>query len=342
MTPDAAAAVAELSSVDAASFHGEVVPAAEPVVLRGLVRNWPVLAAEYSGDQAWADYLAAFSTGQPIETFHADAGTGGLFSFSDDLERFSFGRSQQTLAELLTLLLSPERPATSRYCYGGAINVPQHLPDFASAHANPLLGPEIEQLVSVWLGTETRIPAHWDLPQNLACVTRGRRRFTLFPISQVPNLYIGPLDITIAGQPSSLVDPYNPDLTRFPRFAEAARHARVAELGPGDALFIPSLWLHHVESLDPIGMLVNFWWRVGATGERFTPLHSLLHALLSLKDLPQTERLAWRRLFDHYIFRPDDADPAVHLPAAKRGVLGDLSPEQAKNLRQFLAHRLSQ
>lgn len=342
MTPDAAAPVAELSSVDATTFHNDVVPTAEPVLIRGLVSNWPVLAAAHSAPQAWADYLADFSTAQPIETFHADAETGGLFTFSEDLERFNFGRSQRTLAELLTLLLSPERPATSRYCYAGAINVPKHLPDFARDHVNPLLGPEIEQLMSVWLGTETRIPAHWDLPQNLACVTRGRRRFTLFPISQVPNLYVGPLDITIAGQPSSLVDPYNPDLVRFPRFEEAARHALVAELGPGDALFIPSLWLHHVESLDPLGMLVNFWWRVGTTGAGFTPLHSLMHAILSLKDLPRAERLAWRTLFDQYIFRPDDADPTAHLPTGKRGVLGDLSSEQSKNLRQFLAHQLLQ
>ena len=40
----------------------------------------------------------------------------------------------------------------------------------------------------------------------------------------------------------------------------------VAELAPGDALFIPTLWWHHVESLDQqLNCLVNYWWN-GAIG----------------------------------------------------------------------------
>src|SRR3546814_12307007 len=59
----------------------------------------------------------------------------------------------------------------------------------------------------------------------------------------------------------SLVDFAAPDLARFPRFAEALRHAQVAELGPGDAVFIPSMWWHHMEALDAFNVLVNYWWR---------------------------------------------------------------------------------
>ena len=171
-------------------------------------------------------------------------------------------------------------------------------------------------------------------------MTVGRRRFTLFPTEQVGNLYIAPLDITIAGQPSSLVDPYAPNLDQFPRFPEALSQALVAELEPGDALYIPSLWLHHVESLDSPGMLVNFWWRDPATAHQFTPLHSLFHAILSIKNLPAKERQAWHALFEHYIFRPKDSDPASHLPTDKQGVLGELDAQQQQNLRKFLASRL--
>ena len=33
--------------------------------------------------------------------------------------------------------------------------------------------------------------------------------------------------------------------------------AHEAELGPGDAIFIPMDWYHHVEALEPLNMLVN-------------------------------------------------------------------------------------
>jgi len=286
------------------------------------------------------DYLSQMDSGRPIESFHGDPSMAGLFNFTEDLSQFNFDRKQHGLGEFLQLITDTKRSERSRYCYAGAINVPHHLPDFGPTHPIPLLAQATEQLTSVWLGTETRIPAHWDLPQNLACVAIGRRRFTLFPIDQVDKLYIGPLDITLAGQPSSLVDPYAPDLARFPRFAEAMPHGLCAELGPGDVIYIPSLWLHHVESLDPIGMLVNFWWRATGTGHQFTPMHSLFHAILSLRSLPQKERDAWRTLFDQYIFRPESHDSVSHLPPAKQGVLGQLSETQREKLKKFLASQL--
>ncbi|MFX7862194.1 cupin-like domain-containing protein, partial [Acinetobacter baumannii] len=79
---------------------------------------------------------------------------------------------------------------------------------------------------------------------------------SMFAPELVDRLYIGPLDLTPAGQPISLVDLAAPDLARFPRFAEALPHAQVVTLEPGDALFIPSQWWHGVEGLDPINALV--------------------------------------------------------------------------------------
>jgi hypothetical protein len=58
-------------------------------------------------------------------------------------------------------------------------------------------------LASIWIGNRTRIAAHYDLPDNVAVVAAGHRRFTLFPPEQVRNLYVGPVDFTRrpAGQP---------------------------------------------------------------------------------------------------------------------------------------------
>ena len=83
--------------------------------------------------------------------------------------------------------------------YVGSTTVETCLPGLLDAQALAVAPPDA--LASIWLGNRSRIAAHQDLPDNLACVVAGRRRFTVFPPEQLPNLYIGPLDFTPAGQP---------------------------------------------------------------------------------------------------------------------------------------------
>lgn len=167
----------------------------------------------------------------------------------------------------------------------------------------------------------------------------GRRRFTLFPPQQLANLYIGPLDLTPAGQPVSLVDIAAPDLQRFPRYAQALEHALVAELEPGDALFIPSMWWHHVQALTPFNVLVNFWWRQ-SPAYMDSPMNALMLALLTMRDLPAEQRAIWQDVFDHYVFDAD-ADTAAHMPESARGVLAPMDEARARSLRARLLQRLN-
>src|SRR3954471_5709471 len=102
--------------------------------------------------------------------------------------------------------------------------------------------------------------------ENSGVVVMRRRRFTLFPPDQIVNLYMGPLELTPAGTPISLVDPDAPDLERFPRFAEAAKLGQSATLDPGDAIYIPFHWWHAVASLDPVSAFVNYWWNPAPVG----------------------------------------------------------------------------
>lgn len=167
----------------------------------------------------------------------------------------------------------------------------------------------------------------------------GRRRFTLFPPDQLANLYIGPLDLTPAGQPVSLVDIAAPDLQRFPRYAQALDHALVAELAPGDALFIPSMWWHHVEALESFNVLVNFWWRQ-SPAYMDSPMNALMLALLTIRDLPAEQRATWQEVFRHYVFESDEST-AAHLPDAARGVLAPMDDASARSLRARLLQRES-
>jgi hypothetical protein len=140
----------------------------------------------------------------------------------------------------------------------------------------------------------------------------GQRRFTVFPPEQVENLYVGPWDLTPAGQPISLVDMHQPDLDQFPRFSQAWAQAQVAELNPGDAIYLPGMWWHQVESLSAINGLVNYWWSETPTVFG-APMDAFNHALLSIKQLPSAQRRAWKALFDAYVFNEDE-DSLDHMP----------------------------
>lgn len=330
--------VAEFHDIDRQRFEREIVASGEPAVLRGLVADWPIVGAAASGDAALADFLRTAANDEPFEAWFGAPEIGGRFDYNADYSGFNHDRRLATVAQLLDLLLRQlgvDRPYSM---YAGGIPVRRHLPGLLPAIPMPLLDMDRATLISLWLGNRTRTAAHWDLPQNLACVVAGRRKFTLFPTAQLPNLYVGPLDFTLAGQPISLVDIDRPDLDRHPRFAAALEAAQSAELGPGDALYLPSLWWHAVASLDELGAMINFWWRDGQP-PLLTPLNALYHALITMKNLPPREREAWRTLFDHYVFE-DDGDPAAHLPEGARGILGRRTPELVARVKAMLAAAL--
>lgn len=331
-------AVREYSGVSAASFESEIAASGEPAVMRGLVGDWPIVASARRSEQALCDYIAAFAPRQEVRFFRGDAAIEGRFFYNADFSGFNFERSEAALEDLLREIMALRGATKPPSIYAGAIPLRGELAGLRAENPNPLLDPAVEQLVSLWIGNRGRTATHWDLPQNIACVVAGRRRFTLFPPEQLPNLYMGPLDFTLAGQPVSLVELDDPDYGRFPRFRDAIASAQVAVLEPGDALYLPSMWFHHVESLDPLGALVNFWWR-DAGPHMITPLFTLLHALLSVRDLPAREREIWRGMFDHYIFSGGE-DAMEHVPESARGVYGELTPERLARLRAHLLHGL--
>ncbi len=330
--------MADPAAHEAAALPAAVLESTEPVLQRGLVAHWPLVQAARRGDTAFCEHLRGFGGATRVGLWRGPPSIDGRFAYNERLDGFNFtreiGRFDALLDELLALAGQPQPDAL----YLGSTELDGSFPGLKAANDLPALHPH-EPLASLWLGNRTRVALHFDLPDNLACVVAGRRRFTLFPPEQVANLYVGPLDLTPAGQPISLVDTAAPDLARFPRYAAALPHARVFELEPGDALFIPSQWWHGVESLAPVNALVNFWWR-RTPAHMDTPLNTLLLALLTLRDLPPAQRQAWRALFDHYVFDAGD-DTAAHIPPHARGVLGPMDGPAARRLRAFLLNRLN-
>lgn len=311
----------------------------EPVVVRGLLAGWPLVEAAREGDAAAVAYLKGFTNDAlPATVTVAPPAAGGRIFYNADFTGFNFRRESIPLSVVLDTLLKYRDVPGAPMIYLGATTIETYLPGLREA--NHVAVGSRDPLASIWIGNRSRVPTHQDLPANLACVAAGRRRFTLFPPDQLRNLYIGPLDFTPAGQPISLVDPTAPDLARFPQFAEAWRHARVAELAAGDALFIPGMWWHHIEALDAFNVLVNYWWRSSAA-HRDAPVNALMLAILCLRDLPEHERAIWQEVFRHYVFDFDAEGVAGHIPEHARHVLGVLEPAKVDNLRAALMQRLA-
>lgn len=325
---DALPRVAARTAPAPADFAALVASGA-PVVLKGLLETWPALAAGRHSPGQLSAYLKGLDRGMPVPVMEAPARTGGRFAYGPDLREFSFTKRSGGFAGALDRIDRLAGQANAPFVAVQMLPLASHMPDFARQNPMALLGPQVAP--RLWIGSAVRTQTHNDRDHNLACVIAGRRRFLLFPPDQVANLYVGPPDNP---PPLSLVDPEAPDFERFPRFAEAMAHARVAYLEPGDALLLPRYWWHHVTSLDPFNAMVNYWWGDGATGVE-QPNDVFLAALLAYKHLPAGERAYWRAMFGTHVFADGD-EGVAHIPEGQRGALGAMRPAARAALRQQL------
>jgi hypothetical protein len=332
--------IRELQGVDARRFRDEVVTGYEPVVLRGLVADWPAVRAGQASPAHASRYLAQFDKGRDVDAILMPPQAGGEIGYDEAMDGFNFVRNRVPVSSVIEQL---SRYARFEHAPAVAVQsalIAECLPGFGEENVLDIL--EAGVAARIWIGNRVTVPAHFDESDNVACVVAGRRRFTLFPPEQVENLYIGPLDFAPTGAAMSMARLSHPDLQRFPRLPAALAAARQAELAPGDAIFIPTLWWHHVQSLDrEFNVLVNYWWNgaLGAVGRTGSAMQSLLHALLNVRSLPPERRAAWASLFRHYVFEPEPGQ-FQHIPAHRRGVLDSTNQEARQRTRELLLANL--
>lgn len=329
--------IAESSEVTVANLSDDLLTSEQPRVLRGLVSNWPAVQQGLESIDKIVEYLQSKDSGNVVTALCTPAEANGRIFYNDDMTGFNFEYRRMALQEgILQARANTEQPA-SPAIYIGSTNIDHWLPGFREENDLPIN--HLEPLASIWIGNQSRVSAHYDFPSNIACVVAGRRRVILFPPEELANLYVGPLDVTPAGQPISLVDFHAPDYVQFPRFRDALKNAQMTVLEPGDAIVIPSMWWHHLEALDPFNVLVNYWWR-SSPPYLGAPLNVLQHAILGLRDLPETQRAQWRDVFEHYVFGAN-ASKFEHIPERARGVLNPIDKETAQQVRKMLSDKLS-
>lgn len=324
----------------------EIYSSTEPIVLKGLVKNWPLVKAGLESIESAVNLLKSCYSGKPTSVYFGDAGTS-RFAYNEDLSKLNFEIRKESidkvLDEIVLNLNNPQPPI--RYIASNVIDI--YFPTLIEDHDLPFKGSYFEQyplefadpLKGIWIGNQTLSPCHYDAQSNIACCVVGKRKFTMFPPEQVKNLYPGPLDLNPGGPAITMVDFDHPDFEKFPRYRDAIPHGQIAELEAGDVLFIPCMWWHQVQSLSSFNVLINYWWN-SFPKIRGQAMNALNLALLSIRDRPEQEKQAWKHLFDYYVFG-ENQRAGEHLPEAARGVLGTIDDTVARQMRAQLLQKLN-
>jgi hypothetical protein len=325
------------SNVDKKQFEEEILPLEQPVLLKDLVSDWPVVKSVRQDSTSIISYLTQFDSGQPAYTVVGQPDIEGRFFYGDKLKGVNFQRTQTTVTKVLQHLVELANLSKPHAIAMQAASVQDVLPNLIQQMPMPILPNDIAP--TLWMGNKAVVAPHYDTSDNVACVIAGKRNFTLFPPEQIKNLYIGPSLDAPGGVPISMVDLRNPDFVKYPKFAEAMKSAIQVTLQPGDAIYIPSPWWHAVESLSPINLLVNYWWN-DSSNMLLSPNQSMMHSMLSVANLNSKKKQAWRHFFDYLVFHTH-GDPAAHLPADLQDIVTSLSEEQNQRVFEFLKRSLN-
>ena len=328
----------QLANVD----FDALIQGGEPVILKGVLSDTPLVLAAQKSDSAAMAHLLFHYNDRPVLNYTAEAEAKGRFFYNQDMMGLNFKTSFLPLKTFFDSLATENAADFGKSFYVGSAEVADHFPEMLDGDGLNLPGAVFEQhppRVGIWMGNRTTAATHFDMSNNVAACLVGRRRFTLFPPSQIENIYPGPLEPTPGGQVVSMFNLNEPDFEIYPRAKIALENAQIAEIDPGDMLVYPALWWHQVEALNDFNVMINYWWNT-VPSYVDDPMTTLLQGLLSLRGRPETEKQAWRHFFDYYIF--GDAELAgAHLPEHIRGMLGSMDHVLARRLRSKILKKMN-
>ena len=327
----------KIEEINSVEFSLDILKSNHPVVIRGIVSDWPIVKKSSDPIEKINEYLLYFYESDRIIAFASKPEAGNKFTYGQNNNQMSFEQLESTLDLVLDTINESQNLSNPATIYMGSTTLDYVLPGFDNDN-NFFIG-DVNPLKSIWVGNQTIVPPHFDVPDNIAFVCAGTRKFTLFPPSQLENMYIGPLELTPAGQPISLVDIENPNFEKFPKFKEAQSYGQSALLEPGDGIFIPSLWWHQVQSFGDLNILINYWWR-DIPSYMGNPMDALMHSIISLRDLPEHQKINWLNMFNHYVFNFDKKNFG-HIPDELNGSHKEINDELAKDLRTLLLKNLN-
>jgi hypothetical protein len=299
-----------------------------PVILKGAFADWPLFQElqRRRTDGERLDYLSAEFGENMVGHTRVPASDPFMGYDNAGTQNFKYAPATSTLREfcgqMRTALEDPRSDIL--YARGGANSV-RTWRKFSQA-IRPLeflrgMKPNGE---GIWLGTGRHISyLHQDAHFNFLAMVAGVKRVLLYPLEAIGGLYPTPFYGGIAGTTSSFVRPRVPDHKRFPRFADAAKHAWVAILDEGDLLCLPPCWWHYVEAAPGLNLMINtFVWALPPRQERQFEV-MMRKAIRIALDLPKGELSSIRK---HLYERPKgQASPEPNWSSSARELAAALS-----------------
>lgn len=233
-------------------FESEVIPKREPALLRGLEIG--------RAREKWTpEYLAENGSERTVKIHVCPTGKMDFIHKNFTYKTLPFNQFVKRASEDIheEYFVCPEEKYYLRSLGDDPrkdisdVNV--QFPSLAQDISIPKLYPEDRFFSSVFRisSAQGQLWTHYDIMDNILIQVTGRKRVVLYSPQDATKLYLN-------GDKSEVLDIDNPDLSTYPKFAEATPFECFME--PGDVLFIPAMWFHNVISLQ-FGVAVNVFWR---------------------------------------------------------------------------------
>src|SRR5690606_38767703 len=165
-----------------------LLEAGEPVLLRGVVSGWELVAAGRRSAAAAIDYLLSFYNGKTVGAYFGTPETRGHWFYDAELRGLNFESRRAPLDEVLEGLRENLGAERASPLYVGSTTIAACLPGSRAQNDlvfdDPMFA-DNAPLASIWIGNRSLVAAHFDAPNNMVCCAVGRRRYTLFPPEQV-------------------------------------------------------------------------------------------------------------------------------------------------------------
>jgi ribosomal protein L16 Arg81 hydroxylase len=227
--------IAEYSdSIDTDLFFKQFYALNKPLIVRNAVKHWPAVKqwnAEYLIEKAGACDVQIQSRRTQNLNYEIQASQHRQVTrFDDFVKQVFFGVESNDI--YMTAQNGDINGNALANLWPDLAPLPAILNDATDVHR-----------MFFWIGPRgTVTPLHHDLTNNLMAQVVGRKLVKLIAPDYLPYIYNH-------YHCYSQVDPENVDLAKFPLF----KRVKVfdVEIGPGDLLFLPVGWWHHVRSLDP-------------------------------------------------------------------------------------------
>ena len=246
--------VPRIANVDRDTFEHVVRRADSPMILEGVVDDWEALERWTTQDR----FAELIDRDEPIRCRRI---VEDAERYTEDFQPTDWG----TLLDQVYGSADSDRYLTQALVYEPVglmrrmirSSFPGLLQDlFVDCKLPAFVRPDEIGEGILWVGSTHQVtPLHFDPTANINCTLVGRKRWILFPPDEAPNLMVGDnhgLDCMLTPLDELIVDGRwigGPVKRAFEVFTE-----------PGDTLYLPAGWQHHVISPDELTIAVNFWY----------------------------------------------------------------------------------